>query len=259
MGDDWDAATYDRISDPQLRWGVEVVNRLDLKGDERVLDAGCGTGRVTSHLLARLPEGRVVALDASRAMIDQARVNLSRYSEGVEYVVADLSAPLPLDTPVDAVFSTATFHWISDHDALFRNLSVVMRPGAQLVAQCGGRGNIATVQGAVRELGYPTDDTYFASPDETVRRLRQAGFFDVMVWLHDEPTSFEAEDQLAEFLATVVLRRQLAGMRVGERDSFVSAVIARLPRPEIDYVRLNISAVRDGSAGPRAQDWDCRW
>ena len=116
----WDAATYDRVADPQEEWAREVIDRLDLRGDETVLDAGCGTGRVTEQLAERLPDGRVVALDGSPAMVEAARGRLARFGDRVTYVVADLGAPLPIaDSSVDAILSTATFHWIADHDALF--------------------------------------------------------------------------------------------------------------------------------------------
>ena len=148
---DWDAATYDRLAAPMTRWGRIVVDRLELRGDERVLDAGCGTGKVTAMLRERLPDGEIVALDGSASMVALARERLGE--ERVTYLVADLLEPLPVDPPVDAVLSTATFHWIPDHDRLFANLAAVMRPGAQLVAQCGGRGNIASVEAALRDMG----------------------------------------------------------------------------------------------------------
>src|SRR5262245_21843164 len=144
MTTEWDAATYDRISDPMFGWGRTVLERLPLDGDERVLDAGCGSGRVTRLLLDRLPRGSVVALDLSAQMLEEARRNLHDYTR-VSFVRADRAEPLPVDGTVDAVFSNATFHWVNDHDALFENLAAVMRPGARLVAQCGGEGNIARI------------------------------------------------------------------------------------------------------------------
>jgi trans-aconitate 2-methyltransferase len=249
MTTDWDAATYDRIADPQARWGEAVLDRLPLRGDERVLDAGCGSGRVTELLLARLPGGHAVALDGSPMMIEAARRRLASFGDRVSFVVADLLAPLPIDPPVDAVLSTATFHWILDHDALFRNLAAVMRPGGWLVAQCGGAGNVATVLAAAAEVGGPWSSAgegpwLFASAEETADRLARAGFVDVRTWLQAEPTRFEAGEPLETFLATIVLREHLARMPEQDRDGYVRSVAARLPRPEIDYVRLNIVARR---------------
>ncbi|HEV3496600.1 MAG TPA: class I SAM-dependent methyltransferase, partial [Actinomycetes bacterium] len=143
---DWDGATYDRIADPMARWGSAVLDRLPLAGGETVLDAGCGSGRVTEELLERLPGGRVIAADAAPSMLVEARRRLARFGDRVTFVECDLGQPLRIEGPVDAVLSTATFHWVPDHDALFRNLAAVLRPAGILVAQCGGVGNIASVQ-----------------------------------------------------------------------------------------------------------------
>ena len=183
---DWNATSYDRVADPQTRWGAEVLERLPLEGDETVLDAGCGTGRVTELLLARLPRGRVVALDASAGMLVQARQRLGRFGDQVEYVEADLGRPLPLAPPVDAVLSTATFHWVLDHDALFENLAAVLRPGGWLVAQCGGFGNVATLLRVAREVhpGFSRQHN-FQTPEATRARLQASGFDHVDAWLSD--------------------------------------------------------------------------
>lgn len=242
---DWDGATYDRISDPQARWGLAVLDRLALEGDEVVLDAGCGSGRVTEALLERLPRGRVVALDASVPMVAEAARRLARFGDRVELVVADLALPLPVTGHLDAVVSTATFHWLHDHPALFANLAAVLRPGGRLVAQCGGIGNVASVYQAVRELGGRTDDTFFTTPAQAASELHAAGFSEVSAWLVPEPTAFSSTEALETFLASVVLRHQLAALADEEsRARFLRQVVARLPRCEIDYVRLNLDATR---------------
>jgi trans-aconitate 2-methyltransferase len=244
---DWDATTYDRVADPMTRWGASVLDRLPLHGDERVLDAGCGSGRVTELLADRVPRGSIVALDGSPAMVEQARARLARFGERITYVVADLGQPIPLEEDVDAILSTATFHWVPDHDALFRNLAAILRPGGWLVAQCGGAGNIASVQ---RVLGGMGDgwlgDVHFETPEATVRRLDAAGFVDVECWLSEEPTSIEPGPPFEAFLRTVILGSHLARLPEAERDGFVREVAAQLPEGQIDYVRLNIMARRAG-------------
>jgi trans-aconitate 2-methyltransferase len=245
MPREWDAATYDRIADPMARWGATVLDRLPLDGDERVLDAGCGSGRVTELLLGRLRRGHVIALDQSEAMLVEARRRLAAHAGRVGYLCADLGQPLPLGQ-VDAILSTATFHWVPDHDALFRNLAEVLRPGGMLVAQCGGAGNIASVTAALADLGVARDGTYFATPEATRRRLADAGFDGARVWLNEEPTPFDSAEALATYLATIVLREPLAAMPEADRPAFVRAIIARMPRREIDYVRLNVVARRRG-------------
>lgn len=136
---EWDARTYDSLPLPHTNWGRRTLARLDLGGVERVLEAGCGTGRDTELLLELAPDARAVAVDGSGAMLEQLRVRLADQSDRVEIVQPDLTKPLPVQGHVDAVFSVATFHWISDHDTLFRNLGGVLRPGGQFVADCSPR------------------------------------------------------------------------------------------------------------------------
>jgi trans-aconitate 2-methyltransferase len=244
---DWDAATYDRVSGPMTRWGTAVLDRLPLEGDESVLDAGCGSGRVTELLASRLPRGRVVALDASPSMIEEARGRLAGFGDRVAYVVADLGRPLPLGSlaPVDAILSTATFHWVPDHDALFANLAAVLRVGGRLVAQCGGSGNIASIQAVLATIGDGwLGDVHFETPEATARRLAAAGFVDIETWLQPEPTRFERGEPFETYLRTVVLGSHVARLPPSERDAFVSEVAGRLGDPVIDYVRLDITARR---------------
>ena len=246
---DWDGTTYDRVADPMTRWGTDVLDRLPLRGDEVVLDAGCGSGRVTQLLAERLPGGHVVALDASPSMIETARARLARLGDRVTYVVADMGAPLPLDdASVDAVLSTAALHWVRDHDSLFAHLASPLRPGGRLVAQCGGGGNIAAVLEALRGIGDGWLGPWtFATPEETRARLTQAGFNAIETWLHDEDTTFEPGEPFREYLRTVVLGAHLERLPGdAERDAFVDAVAAALPEPAIHYVRLNILATRAG-------------
>jgi trans-aconitate 2-methyltransferase len=239
---DWDAAAYDRLPIPMTAWGEMVLGWLQLRGDERAMDAGCGTGRVTALLRDRLPRGMVVALDGSPSMIERARTRLG--DERVEFVVADLTRPLPPIEPVDAVLSTATLHWIADHDALFASLAAVMRPGAQLAAQCGGAGNIASIQSALEEIGEGFEGPkHFTTPDATRARLQAAGFVEIETWLHDEATPVPADD-LEPYLEAICLGDHVEGMDPAERRAFAHRVAARMPAPVIDYVRLNIRARR---------------
>lgn len=240
---DWDAATYDRVADPMTSWGRALLGRLPLEGRERVLDAGCGSGRVTELLCRRVPRGTVVGLDRSAAMLEEARCRLAPYRERLRLVRADLARPLPLQF-VDAVFSTATFHWVRDHDALFANLAAVLRPGGTLVAQCGGVGNIERVHAAARAAGVDLDLTHFAAPADTKRRLYTAGFTDVQCWLQPEPTTLAEGKPLATYLRTVCLRHHVERLSAADREPFLHEVVGRLGEPVIDYVRLNIIARR---------------
>ncbi|HEX6153610.1 MAG TPA: methyltransferase domain-containing protein [Solirubrobacterales bacterium] len=243
---EWDAETYDAVSDPQFEWGMEVLERLELRGDEVAVDAGCGSGRVTAELAKRLPRGRVIAVDGSEAMVEKAK---ERLGEDADYRVTDL-VELELEEPVDLVFSTATFHWIGDHDRLFRQLRAVLKPGGRLVAQCGGQGNVAAHGRAIAAVA--ADPEYaphltearglwnFASPEETEPRLRGAGFAEARCWLQDKPV--QPQQPLA-FLSTVTLGPVLDQLPEKKRQPFAEAVLAQHESPLVlDYVRLNIEA-----------------
>jgi trans-aconitate 2-methyltransferase len=243
---DWDAETYDAVSDPQFEWGTEVLERLELNGAEAVLDAGCGSGRVTEELLKRLPRGSVTAVDGSAAMIAKAR---ERLGEDVSYLVADLSE-LQVEHPVDLIFSTATFHWILGHQRLFDHLHGALTPGGRLVAQCGGEGNVTAYAEAIaRATARPefaahfegmTQMWNFAGPEETESRLREAGFVSTRCWLEPKPVMPERP---FEFTSTVTLGPHLARLPEELRRPFTEAVLAEAGEPlRLDYVRLNIEA-----------------
>jgi trans-aconitate 2-methyltransferase len=245
---EWDAQTYDRVSDPQYEWGLEVLERLELAGDETVMDAGCGSGRVTAKLLDRLPDGRVLCVDASASMIEKARESLG---DRADYMVADLSQ-LEIPEPVDAVFSTATFHWIHDHDLLFSRLREALKPGGSLVAQCGGEGNVAKHAEAIVSVATRPEFAEhfegmsvmwnFASPDETEQRLRRAGFEQVRCWLEDKPVQPEHP---YDFTTTVTMGPHLSRLPKELRRSFAEAVLELEEDPLVlNYVRLNIAAKR---------------
>jgi trans-aconitate 2-methyltransferase len=243
---DWDATTYDRVSAPQVRWGGHVAARLPLAGDEVVLDAGCGTGRVTEAVLDRVPRGRVIGLDGSARMVEKAASRLGNRGGRLAFLVGDLRQRLPVAPGrLDAIVSTATFHWLPDHDALFRNLAEALRPGGRLEAQCGGRGNIASVVRALERVAPGEAYPYtFATAEETARRLEAAGFTEVETWLAEERTPFPDRAELESFLATVILWPQLKVRDPAEHAAFVARVADELPAPELDYVRLNMRARR---------------
>jgi trans-aconitate 2-methyltransferase len=218
-------------------------------GDETVLDVGCGSGRVTEMLLERLPRGRVIAVDGSASMLEAARERLA--GRPVEFVEADLLALDFGGRTVDAVLSTATFHWIRDHARLFARLHAALRPGGRLVAQCGGRGNLARVLARTEavaadpayapHLGGFVDPHRFADAPETEELLLGAGFAEARAWLLEAPVH---PPEPPVFLGSVILTAWLEHLPEALRDPFVADVLAGLPEPfEADYVRLNLDAV----------------
>lgn len=251
---EWDASAYETLNAPMTERGNDAVGRLALHGDETVLDAGCGTGAVTATLLERLPRGRVIALDGSAQMLDGARARFEG-DPRVSFVHADLGQPLVLpsasEQQVDAIVSTSTFHWVRDHDALFHHLAAVLRPGGQLVVDCGGAGNIAAVLDALAELGHPDYPWTYAGVAETEQRLSAAGFVDLDVRLVPRVTRL-AGVELERFLTSVVLRTYVAELGEEAGAQLVDGVAARLPDGELHWVRLEIVARRGGAAAAAA-------
>jgi trans-aconitate 2-methyltransferase len=243
---EWDARSYDALPLPHERWGGEVIERLGLAGDETVLDLGCGTGRDAGRLLDALPRGRVVAVDGSAQMLAELRTRLHGRLDRVTVVRADVREPLTLPAPVDAALSVATLHWLPDHAAVFRTLASVLRPGGRLAAEAGGAGNIVEFRRALAEVQGGDDGRFwnFAGVDDTSEHLRAAGFRDVEVQLVPDPARLEPGEQLEAYLATVMLGPHLRELPPAARPGFVRAVAARLAEPVIDYVRLQIRAVR---------------
>jgi len=249
---DWDAGTYDRISAPQQAWAAEQLHRLELTGDEVLLDAGCGSGKITAELARRVPRGTVYAVDAAPSMVQHtARTLALGHHDHATAFCQDL-AELALPEPVDVVFSNATFHWIPDHRALFAALHRNMKPGARLLAQCGGRGNIDAFRMTSDEVAAEAPFApYFAGwerpwnyagAEATAERLDRAGFADVSCWLQDKPTELE---EARSFVETVCLVRHLDPLPAQLRGPFVDRVMERLTEPLVlDYVRLNIGALR---------------
>lgn len=255
-GREWDADAYQRVSSPQVRWGRSVLSRLELAGNETVVDAGCGTGRLTAELLERLPDGRVVAIDLSWNMIEVARRELDRFSERVFFAQCDLVNGC-LAAAADVVFSTATFHWVLDHPRLFRELRGMLVSGGRLAAQCGGGPNLERVHSRamalmkvkpfVRHLAAWRDPWEFADARTTEERLRAAGFTDVESWLEGAPTPMPDAATFAEFARAVVIRPYLAILPDDSlRSEFIEKLTAQFAKDDppfvFDYWRLNISA-----------------
>lgn len=254
---EWNAGVYHRVSNPQFEWGLDVLGRLPLEGDELVLDVGCGTGRLTQRLLTRLPRGRVVAVDQSTNMLEGARVYLAdAFGRRVTFVQAEASA-LPCAGGADAIFSTATFHWVKDHDRLFASLYAALKPGGRIVAQCGGGANIARLHqrchalmrrpefaGSFTQWVEPWE---FAGADTTERRLRAAGFCEIRTSVEAAPVVQPDAATFREFIEHVICRPFLAPIaRAEDRDRFMTALTEMAARDspafELDYWRLNLEA-----------------
>ena len=256
---EWNSGQYHQLSDPQFQFGLKVLDRLDLRGDETVLDAGCGTGRVTAELARRLPNGRVIASDVSENMLGGARETLAPFGDRIRFVHADMT-DLPLETEVDAVFSTAAFHWVKDHDVLFRSLHRVLKPNGRIVAQCGGGPNVEMIRARTTRVleersAYAAcfrdfqEPWYYASPEQTTGRLKRIGFVDAEAWLQSAPTVISDPPRYREFLRTILLRAHIAKLPPDGQDYLLDRMTELAAHDDppfmIDYWRLNIDAKKD--------------
>jgi trans-aconitate 2-methyltransferase len=252
---EWNAAAYDLVSEPQFEWGLRLLDRVSLAGVARALDAGCGSGRLTKALAARLPGGIVIGCDLSDNMARAALTTLGCVPSR-PVVCADLSS-IPFAGAFDLIFSTATFHWVRDHDRLFAELRGALRDGGRLEAQCGGGPNLAAIHARADALASENpfrlhfaaweEPWIFASPSETESRLRRAGFASASCWLDHTPTTFADRGRFRAFLEAVVMRPYLsrlpdADLRGCFLDTIVAAALEDAPPLTLDYWRLNISA-----------------
>ncbi len=252
---EWNSTVYHRLSGPQVSWGKKVLSRLRLGGDEVVLDAGCGTGRLTAELLEALPHGHVVGIDLSQNMLNSGREHLGEHlGSRLSLVAADLLR-LPFARAFDGVVSTAAFHWVLDHDQLFSNLRRVLVPGGWLEAQCGGAANLARLRGRVDGLAATSRFArYFAGFHEpwlyqdakgAAQTLRRAGFVDVETSVEPALTVLEDAAQYIEFVRNIILREHLRRIPSEDlRSEFMENLATRAagddPPFSLDYWRLNL-------------------
>jgi trans-aconitate 2-methyltransferase len=255
---EWNSSAYHLLSGPQVSWGKKVLARLRLRGDEIVLDAGCGTGRLTAELLAALPGGQVIGIDLSQNMLQSAREHL-RSDSRVSLVAGDL-LHLPFGRAFDGIVSTAALHWVLDHDHLFANFRDVLRPGGWLEAQCGGGPNLAVFRERVARLTKtPRFKEYFSdfrepwlfqTAEKAAEVLRRAGFVDVETSIEAAPTFLENAQRYREFISTMIVRQHLTFLPKEElRATFVDDLVQQSAADDppfgLDYWRLNLK----GTAG----------
>ena len=244
----WDGGAYDIVSAPQFSAGARMVRRIDVSSGAVIVDAGCGSGRVTELLLEIHPDVTVVAIDASASMLAAAERRLGRYAARLELVHADLVEQWPLRRSVDAVVSTNTLHWVLDHIKLFTAVYDALRPGGQLAAVAGGSGSLQSVRTAAHNAGVVVDGVNnYADAEHTAERLREVGFADIRCWLEAEPIRFPTRDAFSEYLANAALAPYERGAELA------SQVAEDLDEPVADFVRLNLLASRPTAhTGPKS-------
>ena len=258
----WNATDYNRSSAAQQQWAEELIARLFLRGNERVLDIGCGDGKVTAAIARSVPDGSVVGIDNSADMIQFARDHFPQQQfPGLTFIRMD-AQDLAFDEAFDIVFSNAALHWIRDHRPVLTGIRNCLLPGGRMLIQMGGKGNAEAVLEIVEEIRHDSLwKPYFAGfsfsygffgPDEYRPWLEEADLHPIRVELIKKDMTYPSRDEFAGWIRTTWLPYL---QRIPEhlRPSFISTIVdryvIRYPADRdgiihIGMVRLEVEAVK---------------
>lgn len=256
----WDANTYDIVSNPQEEWGKSLVRKIKWIGNENVLDAGCGSGRVTKILSEKAFKGMIYAVDNDTNMLEKAKKNLSSF-KNIKIIMRDLNTIELANIPIkfDIIFSNAVLHWIIDHNKVFNNFYNMLKNGGKLCIQCGGYGNLQktitvfdNIKNSMNFRDYFSNwkiSWNFAKPLDTRKILNDIGYKDIEVYLSTAHVNFDSKDNYTQYIKTVVLRRYLQYLPSQDlKNQFLNDGLNEIEnnhqnlRWNLDYERLNISA-----------------
>lgn len=258
----WNAAEYAANSSVQQSWARELIAKLKLRGDEHILDVGCGDGKVTAELAQALPRGSVTGLDASPQMIEFAKklFPATEYSN-LRFRVMD-ARKLKFERQCDLIFSNAALHWVDDHEAILRGASNILKPDGRLMISCGGKGNAHDVFLAIRPVmrlkrwreffrGMPLP-YFFYPPSSYEKWLPKHGFKINSLQLAPKDTAYEEAEGFSTWLRTTWLPF-VQRVPENQREEFIAAVtqryVAKHPadadsKIPVRMVRLEIDAVK---------------
>lgn len=269
----WDAETYHKVSNIQELWAIELLEKRKINENEIVMDAGCGTGRVTKIIANNVKRGKVYAVDVDENMITNAKMNLKDFSN-ILFIKSDLSE-VKLPEKIDLIFSNVAIHWILDHEKLFTNFWNLLKPGGELLIQCGGKGNLGTIPNILEKIRKSNNFIHyfknwkipwnFASSTDTIKILEKTGFKDVQASLTERTAKFGNFQEYILFMKTVVMKpylSYLSYLSVADNnnklknlfiDEFLNELYINNKKDkntngkqdidlELDYVRLNITA-----------------
>ena len=239
----WNAKGYQAQCSYVWQHGESLLSQLTAKAGEHILDLGCGTGQLTAEIAKQ--GAQVTGIDSDRAMIEQAKANYPHLT----FQVAD-AANFQIEESVDAIFSNAVLHWVTQADAAIDCIATALKPGGRFVAELGGQGNVQSIMSALASVTHRDDlnPWYFPSLLDYVTRLEAAGLTVEFAHLFDRPTPL-GEAGLDGWL-------EMYGQRFFQELSpqawadTVSAVEAQIPQQYqngewiADYRRLRVIAIK---------------
>jgi trans-aconitate methyltransferase len=245
----WDAHTYDQVSRlVQYRWGQQVIKWRKWRGDEIIMDAGCGSGLLTKQLAKKVPRGKVYAVDIDYDMIKQAKINLKSF-DNVEIIRSNFT-DVKLPRKMDVIFSNSALHWIQDHRKAFQNFWEMLKPindsnditdisvrnnsnnnaaGGQLLIQCGGHENLQQIIAILERIIHLDQfkehfadwkqPWYFAKADDTNRLLQETGYVNTTVYSTSDCVILPKRQIYSKFVKTVVLKSYLDHLPPPDNDT----------------------------------------
>lgn len=257
----WDADTYDLVSNAQEEWANFIIKQREWSGDETILDAGCGSGKITKILSNIIRNGTIYAVDNDPNMIKKTKEKLGDV-KNVHIIQSDLTATAEfrnMQIKFDVIFSNAVLHWILDHQKVFKNFYDLLNSKGELLIQCGGFGNLEktlslfnTVKDSPEFNRYFHEwkqSWYFAKPEDTKSILKDLNFKNIQVYLSNSNIDFDGKNNYLLYMKTVVLGPYLKHLPSEQlKNKFIETTLDLIEqdhpdlRWKLDYVRLNILA-----------------
>ena len=260
MSYQWDADDYETHSSSQQQWARDAIRALKLAGDERVLDIGCGDGKVTAELAAHIPDGSVLGIDSSKTMIEYAHRRFPpTFFPNLQFRWGDATR-LTYRHDFDLIVSFASLHWISDHVAVLAGIKRALKPSGRTLLQFGGKGNAALISDVANDLatdrrwkGYFVGFSYpwfFYGVEEYRGFMSRVGLSAERIELIPKDMVHDGKEALKGWLRTVFIPytgRLPEALRENFVEQIASVYIERQPLDEnghvhVQMVRLEVQA-----------------
>jgi len=232
---EWNASEYERLSALQATMAEEVLSLLKLQGNERILDIGCGNGKTTAAMAARVPQGSVTGVDASADMIAFAREHWTSAHPNLQFAVAD-ARRLPFDHAFDRIVSFNALHWIADQALPLQAIHAAIKPDGIAQLRLVPKGERKSLENVIEETrlsprwaGYfkGFHDPYLhLTPPQYAELAQQQGFRVVSIHTADKAWDFQSRATFEAF-SKVTMIEWTQHVPEAERPAFIADVLDR--------------------------------